>query len=123
MRYIRRKDDPLQIKASGYVDSGGLGPFDPNLYEEVEGELPSGWQPEPLAKTPQEHIKEIFKRAIQERPDLMTAKTQKDLLKMADILERALGLGLKEAAREAIREPGIHPDLEPYRTEMLKTLL
>lgn len=46
MRYIRRKDDPLKIKAYGYVGLGGLGTFDPTTYEEVEGELPEGWSDE-----------------------------------------------------------------------------
>lgn len=44
MRYIRLKSDPLKILASGYVGQGGLGEFDPDVYEEVEGELPEGYE-------------------------------------------------------------------------------
>lgn len=44
MRIIRRKDNPLVIKSSGYVGPGGLGPFDSSVYEEVEvAALPNGW--------------------------------------------------------------------------------
>jgi hypothetical protein len=46
MRYIRRKDDPLKVKSFGHVDIGGLGEFDPEIYEEVEGELPEEWEKE-----------------------------------------------------------------------------
>lgn len=43
-RYVRLKSDPLVILKSGYVGPGGLGAFDETLFEEVEGELPQGWQ-------------------------------------------------------------------------------
>lgn len=44
MRYIRRKDNPLFIKAFGFVNRGGLGDFDDTIYEEIEGHLPDGFQ-------------------------------------------------------------------------------
>lgn len=45
MLVIRKKDNHKQIKASGYVSSGGLGEFDPLIYEEVElDELPEDWE-------------------------------------------------------------------------------
>lgn len=44
MRYIRLKSDPLKVLSYGYVGPGGLGDFDPELYEEVEGDLPEGWE-------------------------------------------------------------------------------
>lgn len=48
MRYIRRKENHLMIKAFGFTSAGGLGDFDPQFYEEVEGELPHGFQMEVL---------------------------------------------------------------------------
>lgn len=51
IRIIRSLQDPLLIKAYGYVGPGGLGEFDPSLWEEVEGELPDGyvmWSPKSL---------------------------------------------------------------------------
>lgn len=121
MRLIRRKDNPLILKAFGYVEPGGLGSFDPTLYEEVEGELPLGWEIEKFV-SPMDNVKEIFNRAITEKPSIATPKVQKELLKLADTVERAIGLGLYAAAREAINEPTLHPELESYRTEMLKIL-
>lgn len=45
MLVIRKKNNHKQIKASGYVSTGGLGEFDPTIYEEVElDELPEGWE-------------------------------------------------------------------------------
>lgn len=45
MLVIRKKDNHKQIKASGYVSTGGLGEFDPLVYEEVElDKLPEGWE-------------------------------------------------------------------------------
>jgi hypothetical protein len=49
MRYIRRKNNILIIKAFGMVGAGGLGTFDANLYEEIEGALPANFQLEPPA--------------------------------------------------------------------------
>lgn len=42
-RYIRSKTNPDEILAFGYVDAGGLGEFDTEHYEEIEGELPQQW--------------------------------------------------------------------------------
>lgn len=54
MLVIRKKDNHKQIKASGYVSTGGLGEFDPSIYEEIElDELPEGWETaveKPIAK-------------------------------------------------------------------------
>ena len=44
MLVIRKKENHLEIKSFGYVESGGLGEFDLDVYEEVElNELPEGW--------------------------------------------------------------------------------
>lgn len=44
MRYIKVKgSNPVQIVAAGNVSEGGLGSFDIDIFEEIEGELPSGW--------------------------------------------------------------------------------
>lgn len=64
-------------------------------------------------------IRDIFIKAIQEKPAIATPTIQKDLLKLFSVVERALELGLYEAAREAIKEPTLDPDLEPYRDAML----
>lgn len=61
MFYIRRKDNPLWIKASGNtLAPGGLGEFDQNLYEEVEGPLPQGWQEEPRQLSLGERLQQVF---------------------------------------------------------------
>ena len=44
MIYIRRKDNPLLIRAFGSAESGGLGAYNSAEYEEViADELPEGW--------------------------------------------------------------------------------
>lgn len=51
MLYIRRKDNPLVVKAWGDAGLGGLGEFDTALYEEVlADELPEGWMLEEQEK-------------------------------------------------------------------------
>lgn len=121
MLYISRKDNPLMVKAFGKVVSGGLGTFDTTIYEEVQGDLPEGWQQEKNL-SPMEAIKEVFQRACVEKPTFMTPTAQKDLLKLADTIERAFTLGLNEAAREAIKEPVLPVELESYRSEMLSMI-
>lgn len=59
MRYIRRIDNPLKILRSGYVASGGLGAFDEAVYEEVEGDLPEGWEPEVILSL-EDRVKAAF---------------------------------------------------------------
>jgi hypothetical protein len=59
MRYIRRKDDPLKVIASGEVGLGGLGAFDTDIYEEIEGELPEGFIFE-TPKTLPQRLNDIF---------------------------------------------------------------
>jgi len=42
---IRKIEDPDKILKYGYVDFGGLGEYDPEIYEEVLlAELPQGYQ-------------------------------------------------------------------------------
>lgn len=43
-RYVCRKDDPLKIVAAGGVPAGGLGYWNPDIYQEVEGDLPEGYR-------------------------------------------------------------------------------
>lgn len=43
MRYIREIANPLNIARFGDVGPGGLGSFDTDIYEEIEGELPENW--------------------------------------------------------------------------------
>jgi hypothetical protein len=69
-----------------------------------------------------ERLVEIFQRAIQEQTKARDAKLQKDILKMADIVYRAINLGLYDAAREAIKEPVLPVELEAYRTEMINLI-
>lgn len=60
MRYIRQKDNPLFIKAYGFVDPGGLGQFDTELFEEAAGELPEGWQPALAQPTLAQKLDTVF---------------------------------------------------------------
>ena len=54
MRVIRKIDNNLIIKTYGYCEAGGLGEFDPLIYEEVElEELPDDYTIEEMAKTAQ----------------------------------------------------------------------
>lgn len=71
---------------------------------------------------PTQSIREIFKQAIQEKPVLATPVLQKELLKLSGVVERALELGLYEAALEAIKEPALDPELEPYRAAMMNAV-
>lgn len=51
MRYIRRLDNPLKIRSFGWTKAGGLGEFDPTVYEEIEGNLPEGYEMEDIKST------------------------------------------------------------------------
>jgi len=64
-------------------------------------------------------IQGIFQQAIFEKTAIATPAVQKELLKLSSVVERALELGLYEAAREAIKEPILDPELEVYRSAML----
>lgn len=64
-------------------------------------------------------IQKVFSQAISENPTVATPALQKELLKLADVVQRALELNLFDAAREAINEPVLPPELEPYRNAML----
>lgn len=63
MRYICRKDNPLVVKSFGYVQEGGLGEFNPDIYEEIEGPLPENYIKEPeageIAKTLLESFQQL----------------------------------------------------------------
>jgi len=65
-------------------------------------------------------ITAIFKRALTEQ--LVSPKLKKELLKLSGVVERALELGMLDAAAEAIKEPTLPVELEPYRQEMLEVL-
>lgn len=67
-------------------------------------------------------IRGIFQQAIFEKSAIATPSVQKELLKLSSVVERALELGLYEAASEAIKEPSLDPELELYRTEMLAAI-
>jgi hypothetical protein len=110
MRYIRRIDNPLLIKASGCVGPGGLGEFDPAIYEEVAGELPEDWeaeQPTDLAF----RLAGIF----DSQPVSLRARFAP--LRVAVKLE--LDLDHADVAREIIVQAEIPPELEPLRQELL----
>jgi hypothetical protein len=115
-RYVALKNDHKKFIAAGYTSFAGS--FDPEIYEEVFKPLPTNAE---FAgpKDPMRVIQEVFAQAVASEEAAQDPVVQKDLLKLADVVERALSLGLYGAAREAILEPVLPAELEPYRQEML----
>lgn len=115
MRYIQRKDNG-QVKAFGYVEPGGLGEFDPDVYEEVEGALPKDYVIEPPPLPLKQQITEVFLDAISKTNSGKSAELQKEVLKLGDALDRALTYGLHEAAAAIIDEAVtiLPEELKPY---------
>ena len=76
MRYLRRKDDHTIIKGFGYVKPGGLGEFDENVYEEIEGRPPKGYT---MEKTPIEQPEMTIDEIVAKMQELqaMIAAMQK----------------------------------------------
>jgi hypothetical protein len=115
MRYICRLDDPLAIKAYGYVGPGGLGEFDPATHEEVEGDLPEGWTMETQPKPLLERLSTVFESVPQ---DLFPPAVRVHFR----LLQSAIRLSLEapapdvEAARYAI-ETATLPDGSPLPQE------
>lgn len=103
----RQGDDPV---APSRPDNGV---WDKNLQDWVVKPDPTGVF---------QKIRGIFQQAIFEKSAIATPAVQKELLKLSSVVERALELGLYEAASEAIKEPILDPELEPYRTEMLAAI-
>lgn len=102
-------------------DRQGDDPSAPERPENTEWDkLTQSWVP--IKVDPTQAIREIFKQAIQEKPVLATPVLQKELLKLSGVVERALELGLYEAALEAIKEPVLNPELEPYRDAMMNAV-
>lgn len=104
MRYIRRIDNPLIVKASGFVGPGGLGDFDPAVYEEVEGELPDGWQQE-VVLTFQQQIQAAFESLSDEKQNFY----EDEIVKAAFFLERNNTSRLAQIiqrAEDKLRLPG-----------------
>lgn len=61
MRYVRRIDNPLKVLAWAHtIDPGCVTAFDPLVYEEVEGELPDGYELEPKPTPKKDQIKAVF---------------------------------------------------------------
>lgn len=58
--YIRRKNNPLRILARAYTTAAGqVRDFDESIYEEVQGELPEGWEMEPKPKPASNYLDEL----------------------------------------------------------------
>ena len=84
-------------------------------------QITQSWIPIPI--DPTLAIRGIFQKAIQEKPVIATPSLQKEILKLSSVVERALELGLYEAALEAIKEPPLPPELEPYRDAMMNAVM
>lgn len=94
MRVIRLKTDKNQIVAFGYTNEGGLGKFDPNLFEEVELEaLPENWV---QYKEPPEARPETLKAAIVEVLKDLTEEDQDALFTHPLVLKTAVKIYVKE---------------------------
>ena len=112
MRYIRRKDDPTVVKASGYVPPGGLGEFDEAVYEEIEGRPPEGYTTEPPEKSLPERLNEKFKTLpVDVRATFYTLKAA---------VKIALDEGDTDAAKRVIEMAPVTADLEAARDAMLQ---
>ncbi len=105
-RYIRSKINPSAILSFGYVAPGGLGEFDSNQYEEVEGELPEGWVRAAAPTDP-------FITALANTPN---PEEQLAVLRLRAIYEQALLLNLPYAMQaietqlDALMQPTPTPE-------------
>lgn len=95
------------IKASGYVDAGGLGNFDPSVYEEIEGDLPKGSSNETVKTT-----EELFQEQIQ----LLPVENRQD----AYVAKLALDYGDKATALFIVQNMAV---LDNQKTKLLEVLL
>lgn len=109
------------IRQGNYVITDRLKPGDVAAPPRPENTLwdksTQNWQPISTDSWPS--IQKVFSQAISENPTVATPVLQKELLKLADVVQRALDLNLFDAAREAINEPVLPPELEPYRDAIL----
>lgn len=112
-RYIHLKSNPLAIKASGYVEQGGLGNFNKDLFVEVEGPLPDGaFDYTPL--TVGEELDEAFKS--------LPAALRGAFYPLKAAVKLALEQDDYEAAAEIIAQAKVPPGYEAFQQSMLMTL-
>lgn len=109
-RHIRRKDNPLKGLGGGYVGPGGLGEFDPEIYEEVEGPLPEGFEIETV-KTLDQQMDEV----LNEQP--MAVQIQLAPLMAAGKL--FIDTNRLDRLAALIEGAEVPQDLEPLRSELL----
>lgn len=116
MRFIRRLDNPLIIKTWGFVGPGALGPFDANVYEEVVGELPDGYEMEALPASLVQRLSAIFEGIPREGIDPAIRGHFR-------ILQAAVSAALTavqpdEEAAQALIENAKMPDGSPLPAEL-----
>ena len=113
--YIRRKDNPLWILASGYATAPGqIRSFHPETHEEVEGELPEGWQPEPKAKKASDYLDALS--ALFQAVDLAT---QYAFLQPMSGVTSASQRGNIPLMRYIIEQENVPPEFEEVKQTML----
>lgn len=116
-RYIARLDTPTVLKAWGYVEAGGLGTFDPAIYQEVEGALPQGHSFESEPATPQQRLGQLgnlFKT-------LPLATQYSFRQTMAEVATAAQGNNLPLMAY-IVDQTSVPPELETIKQTMLTLL-
>ena len=111
-RYIRSKANPTEILAFGYVEPGGLGTFDADQFEEVEGDLPAQWTSVNMAQAT-----DPFMTALASIAD---PEGQLAVLRLRSIYEQAILLKLPSAisAIETQLAALLTPELSPDASMM-----
>lgn len=110
MRYIRRKDNPAKVVAFGFVAPGGLGSFDPDVFEEVEGELPGNFEQEAPPSLTSSLNKAFMALPVEVRAQFYMVKAA---------VKAALESDDTEAAKQIITELNVDPSLQSVKTTML----
>jgi hypothetical protein len=116
MRYIRKKNDILKIKAFGMVPAGGLGSFDTATYEEVEGELPANWQLEIPQITGDDlllQLRSVFR-------SLSVTQQYNFRQTMSEVVTAAQGDNIP-LMRYIIEQVALPPEMESLRSALLAT--
>lgn len=116
---IRRLDNPNRLLAWGYtLAPGGLGPYDPTVYEEAAlAELPTNWQPEPAFP----HALVLLTQLRALFQDMPIAQQYAFRQPMAEVATAAQGNN-RLLMLHIIEQLNLPPELEPLRTAMVAVL-
>ena len=120
MLYIRRKDDHSIVKAFGFGDSGSLGEFDTDIYEEIiADDLPEDYTIEPITPSLAVQLESILIDALTSNPGVLSDSQVGDVFVLKSGISEMLRFGQVNAAKAKIEEFTVPEELENVKTQML----